>query len=118
MPEPSVGAALDVVVIGAGPAGLAAAVEAAGAGAHVVLLDEQERPGGQYWRQGPAGLGPHHHDHAVWRELADALAAHRAAGRIDHRCGHRVWRVEALPGVGPGRVPAAVVHAVAVPSGR
>lgn len=36
----------DVVVAGAGPAGLAAALTAARAGARVVLLDEQSEPGG------------------------------------------------------------------------
>jgi len=40
----------DVVVIGAGPAGMAAAVAAAEAGASVVTLDDQPAPGGQIWR--------------------------------------------------------------------
>jgi NADPH-dependent 2,4-dienoyl-CoA reductase/sulfur reductase-like enzyme len=40
----------DVAVVGAGPAGLAAAVAAALAGKRVVLLDEGFRPGGQIWR--------------------------------------------------------------------
>jgi D-hydroxyproline dehydrogenase subunit alpha len=44
----------DVVVVGAGPAGLAAACRAAEAGASVVLLDEAPAPGGQVWRR-PAG---------------------------------------------------------------
>ncbi|MBI2318027.1 MAG: FAD-dependent oxidoreductase, partial [Betaproteobacteria bacterium] len=36
----------DVLVIGAGGAGLAAAIEAAAAGARVVLLEKNPRPGG------------------------------------------------------------------------
>ncbi|MEU1799768.1 sarcosine oxidase subunit alpha family protein [Streptomyces sp. NPDC019937] len=36
----------DVLVVGAGPAGLAAATAAAGSGARVILLDEQSEPGG------------------------------------------------------------------------
>ncbi len=40
----------DVLVIGAGPAGLAAAQTAASHGARVGLLDAQPRPGGQVWR--------------------------------------------------------------------
>jgi len=39
-----------VVVVGAGPAGLAAATHAAEAGARVLLLDREPRPGGQVWR--------------------------------------------------------------------
>lgn len=41
----------DLAVIGAGPAGLAAAAEASAAGLSVVLLDEQPRPGGQIYRE-------------------------------------------------------------------
>ena len=40
----------DVVVIGAGPAGLAAAANAAEAGLSTLLLDENAGPGGQVWR--------------------------------------------------------------------
>ena len=41
----------DVVVIGAGPAGLAAAVTAAETGARVAILDERPQSGGQIWQQ-------------------------------------------------------------------
>ena len=40
----------DVVVIGAGPAGLAAAATSAKAGLSTLLLDENVGPGGQVWR--------------------------------------------------------------------
>lgn len=42
----------DVAVVGAGPAGIAAAVTAAQAGASVVLLDDNPNAGGQIWRGG------------------------------------------------------------------
>ena len=40
----------DLAVIGAGPAGLAAATVAADHGLSVILLDEQPAPGGQIYR--------------------------------------------------------------------
>ncbi|WP_345816070.1 FAD-dependent oxidoreductase [Paraburkholderia sp. PREW-6R] len=43
----------DIVVVGAGPAGLHAARAAAREGASVALLDDNPRAGGQIWRQGP-----------------------------------------------------------------
>ena len=55
-----------VLVIGAGPGGLAAAEAAAGAGARVTVLDERPEPGGQYYKQ----LAPSH-------EFAEARAADR-----------------------------------------
>jgi NADPH-dependent 2,4-dienoyl-CoA reductase/sulfur reductase-like enzyme len=45
--------ACDLAVVGAGPAGLAAAREAADHGLSVVVLDDNARPGGQYFRQPP-----------------------------------------------------------------
>jgi NADPH-dependent 2,4-dienoyl-CoA reductase/sulfur reductase-like enzyme len=41
----------DVAVIGAGPAGLSAAIEAAKCGAKVILIDEAVEPGGQLCKQ-------------------------------------------------------------------
>ena len=46
MPDPT----YDVVIIGAGPAGLAAAKRAAECGAGVALVDDNPQPGGQIWR--------------------------------------------------------------------
>ena len=41
----------EVVVIGAGPAGLSAAIECAKAGAKVLVIDENNQPGGQLFKQ-------------------------------------------------------------------
>ena len=53
----------DVVVVGAGPAGLAAARRAAESGARVAMIDDNPRPGGQIWRAGVNGLS---RDAAAW----------------------------------------------------
>ena len=41
----------EFAIIGGGPGGITAAIEAAKAGVNVTLLDENERPGGQIYRQ-------------------------------------------------------------------
>src|SRR5262245_55473373 len=57
-PAPKEYATCDILVVGAGPAGLAAAVAAAEQGGRVVLVDEQPRPGGSlHWRHGRQQLG-------------------------------------------------------------
>ena len=41
----------DLIVVGAGPSGLSAAIEAAKCGLNVVVFDENSRPGGQLFKQ-------------------------------------------------------------------
>lgn len=55
---------MDIVVVGAGPAGLAAAGAAAARGKRVLLLDQGARPGGQIWR---------HRDESALPPVAQAL---------------------------------------------
>ena len=47
----------DVVIVGGGPAGLAAALEAAAAKVEVLLIDESQELGGQYYKQVPGSFG-------------------------------------------------------------
>lgn len=44
---------VEVVIVGAGPAGLSAAIAAAEAGAEVLVIDEHPQPGGQIYGQTP-----------------------------------------------------------------
>ena len=48
----------DVAVVGAGPAGIAAALTAAESGSKVVLIDDNARAGGQIWRGSAMAEGP------------------------------------------------------------
>lgn len=104
----------DLAVVGAGPAGLAAAVAAASRGLSVVVVDAGTQPGGQYWRhpdeQAEAGLGvgadpgelPAHpvgqHDWQVYVRLRERFDALRAAGRVTYVAGAQVWFVERIDG--------------------
>ncbi|MCX5375273.1 NAD(P)/FAD-dependent oxidoreductase [Streptomyces sp. NBC_00091] len=88
----------DLAVVGAGPAGLAAAVTAARLGLRVTLLDSADRPGGQYYRHPAPGLGAArpqalHHGWAAFARREAALRAHVSAGRITYLPGHHVWTV-------------------------
>lgn len=78
----------DLVVVGAGPAGLSAAATAAGLGLSVTLIDEQPALGGQVWR-GLERRGP------VTRDDRDGLAlmAEARAGGVVLRRGATVFDV-------------------------
>ncbi|WP_248323395.1 FAD-dependent oxidoreductase [Caballeronia sp. Sq4a] len=78
----------DILIIGAGPAGLHAARIAAEAGVQVGIIDDNALPGGQIWRQ-----GPQHAPKGPARAAIDALARHKNIARL---CGTRV--VQSLPG--------------------
>lgn len=62
----------EVLVVGAGPGGLAAAHAARLAGAEVLVLDEGSAPGGQYFKQYSAqGIAPPDTQHLEGRRLID-----------------------------------------------
>ncbi|WP_410657009.1 NAD(P)/FAD-dependent oxidoreductase [Amycolatopsis sp. lyj-112] len=60
-----------VVIVGAGPAGLAAAEQALRAGARVTVLDQADAPGGQYHRMLPEAYAARHPDRVQhgWAEF-------------------------------------------------
>jgi NADPH-dependent 2,4-dienoyl-CoA reductase/sulfur reductase-like enzyme len=69
------GLTADVAVVGLGPAGLAACVSAAEAGAQVVALDDGLEPGGQIWRHRPGERGNLPRKARAWLERFDRLGA-------------------------------------------
>ena len=81
----------DVAVLGAGPAGLAAAGAAAAGGARVVLIDSNPRPGGQYWRHRDTDDG---RSHAGWPNFQRLRAAAEQQDRVTVSYGTAVWHVE------------------------
>jgi len=78
-----------VVVAGAGPAGMHAALAAARAGARVLLLDDGPRVGGQYHRRA-AG-----HTSGRIGELEREIAGHP---RITYEPGAAIWAVQPVDG--------------------
>ena len=85
--------ATDVAVIGAGPAGMAAALAACAQGCAVTVLDEQAAPGGQIHRgilsATPARLEALGEDYAQGRDLAQRFTA----APIRHLRQAAVWQV-------------------------
>ncbi len=84
----------DLIVIGAGPAGMNAATQAATLGLSVLLLDEQPAAGGQIYRA-VAGAGPERlailgADYLAGRPMVAALS-HK---NIRHETRVSVWRVD------------------------
>lgn len=61
----------EIVIVGAGPAGLAAAQAAASAGGSVAVIDDNPQAGGQIWRGGPQHSGDVRAAH-LWSALKQA----------------------------------------------
>jgi glycine/D-amino acid oxidase-like deaminating enzyme len=108
VPEPPASAAehryCDVLVVGAGPAGLAAGIAAGEAGAQAIVVDERDAPGGQFHKP----LAASHSDSAPDRQFQEGLSLrHRAkmAG-VTIETGVTVWGAfdaEAIAGIVSGR---------------
>lgn len=85
-----------LVVLGAGPAGIEAAMAAARHGVETLIVDQAQRPGGQVYRALPETvsvadkrkLGPDF-------EIGEGLRSALAASPVGTALGHTVWRVAA-----------------------
>jgi NADPH-dependent 2,4-dienoyl-CoA reductase/sulfur reductase-like enzyme len=85
-----------VLVVGGGPAGLAAAESALAAGARVTLLDASDDLGGQYWRHLPSARPAAHEErlHHGWQGFVrrrGALAQHPECTIVTEA---QVWAIE------------------------
>ncbi|MCB1429494.1 MAG: FAD-dependent oxidoreductase, partial [Nitratireductor sp.] len=83
----------DLVIIGAGPAGMAAANTAAQSGLSVLLLDEQSRAGGQIYRDVERAAKTHGHILGKDYTCGLALVENLKHERITHVTGAAVWQV-------------------------
>ena len=85
----------DLAIIGAGPAGMAAALEAVSLDLAVLVVDEQDAPGGQVFRaveraaSDPALAGEYARDGAT------LVRAFRSAPGVTYRPGATLWHVDA-----------------------
>ncbi|MFE9456485.1 NAD(P)/FAD-dependent oxidoreductase [Streptomyces californicus] len=119
----------DLVVVGAGPAGMAAAATALDGGLRVALVDSGAAPGGQFWRHPPdhareaIPTADLHHDLPAYRALRATLESHRRTGRLALLLNHHVWTtvraehgfaVHAMDRSHPPRERAVVLHAPAL----
>lgn len=88
-----------IVIIGGGPAGVAAAVEACREGGDVVLVDAGARLGGQYWRHArrheEEGSTRWHHGWSTFRRLAGEVQEAESAGRLRYLPSMQVWALDA-----------------------
>ena len=84
----------DVIVVGGGPAGLGASIEAAKAGAKVVMIDENHLPGGQLFKQIHKFFGSKAH-YAGTRgfNIGEMLLQEAKEAGVETRLDTRVWGI-------------------------
>jgi glycine/D-amino acid oxidase-like deaminating enzyme len=82
---------VDILVVGAGPGGLASALAAADAGTRVLIVDERPAPGGQYYKQPATRLAiPESGPDAQSRAGADLIASVQDRG-VEIRGETLIW---------------------------
>jgi NADPH-dependent 2,4-dienoyl-CoA reductase/sulfur reductase-like enzyme len=84
---------IDLLIVGAGPAGLAAAIEARSCGLGVVLLDEQAAPGGQIYRGVDAASAKRRSVLGEEYAAGAALTREFFTSGAQHIAGAAVWNV-------------------------
>lgn len=89
---------IELVVIGAGPAGIEAAITAAQTGVTVTLIDSSARPGGQYFKQLPASFNCQ--DHTPHQAQAQDLIQRLESSGVQVLQNTLVWGI--FEGTQPG----------------
>ncbi|MEJ5020972.1 FAD-dependent oxidoreductase [Ochrobactrum vermis] len=74
---------VDLAIVGAGPAGMAAALEVAEAGFSVLVVDEQVSAGGQIFRRPPTEWGIRHGDYRPYPWARDLIERFENHPRIE-----------------------------------
>ena len=86
---------VDLLIVGAGPAGMAAAVTARRFGLDVLVVDDQPAPGGQIWRSvetvAASARGAILGD--AYRDGKSAAEAFRASAAV-YQPGTQLWQIE------------------------
>jgi thioredoxin reductase/bacterioferritin-associated ferredoxin len=92
--QPAVQQAFDLIVLGAGPAGISAALSASQQGLRALIVDESPRPGGQVYRAVPDEFRVNAPDRLGEDfQRGEALRRALSESAVETRLDHRVWNV-------------------------
>ncbi|SCZ74220.1 NADPH-dependent 2,4-dienoyl-CoA reductase, sulfur reductase [Epibacterium ulvae] len=91
----------DLLIVGAGPAGMSAAIEAVKYGIHPIVVDNRPEPGGNIYaflgsnkRKHPERIKIFGPDYAKGGALIDAFLTSVEEGRITYHSSARLWRID------------------------
>lgn len=91
----------DLLIVGAGPAGMSAAIEVVKHGVHPILVDNRPEPGGNIYaflgsnkRKHPERMKIFGPDYAKGGALIDAFLAYVKEGRVTYHASTRLWRID------------------------
>ncbi|WP_282605231.1 NAD(P)/FAD-dependent oxidoreductase [Pelagibius sp. Alg239-R121] len=92
-----------IAVIGAGPAGLAAATKASSQGADVILFDEQPAPGGQIYRAVESATAAQKKVLGTSYARGEGLVRALRESSVDYRPASTIWQLTAEREIGVSR---------------
>lgn len=91
----------DILIVGAGPAGLSAGIAAAKHGAKVLVIDENRKPGGQLFKQIHKFFGSREHNAGVRGfRIGEKLLEETEALQVEVLLGYPVYGIfEDIPAI-------------------